>query len=81
MMFEVGDLIENTVNGSRRVVRSITPAGAFGTRVSDGPTFHAVIADAHGNFDPRGHSAAIWSGSFSYPTREWVVVERAEARR
>lgn len=76
MTFEIGDMIEHNVTGSRRVVTSITPAGAMGTKFSDGPTFHATTVGSYGQVNPRGHTVAIWSGSMSYPTRDWTVIKK-----
>jgi hypothetical protein len=72
--WEVGDILENTTTGVRRIVVRVTPAGVNGTRVSDGPVFHArVMRD--GVEVPRGHTADIWQGSMSHPTALWSRVQ------
>ncbi len=60
-------------SGRQRVITRITPAGAAGTRMSDGPTFHARIM-RDGVEVPGGHTADIRLGSMSYPTSGYAEV-------
>jgi hypothetical protein len=70
----VGDTLENVDTGARRVIIRITPAGAYGTRVSDGPTWHARVT-VDGVEVPRGHVADIRRDSMSYPAASFRRVE------
>lgn len=72
--WNVGDMIRHNTTGKLRRIVRITPAGAHGTRVSDGPTYHARVVDDAGQDRPTGHVADIWSASMSYPTRDWREV-------
>lgn len=63
----VGDVIRDTTTGKRYAVVRITPAGAAGTRHSDGPVIHARIVRDDGTTNPRGFVADIWQGSAVYP--------------
>lgn len=74
--WQVGDLIVNVRTGRRRRIVRITPAGARGTRVSDGPTYHAQTIDERERAEPRGHVADIWSGSMSYPSSDYRKVDQ-----
>lgn len=66
-------LVDN--KGQQRIITRITPPGAAGTRISDGPTFHArVMKD--GAEVPNGHTADIWAGSMSYPSSDFTAVEQ-----
>lgn len=72
--WQVGTLLVDA-DGKQRIITRITPPGAAGTRVSDGPVFHARLA-IDGVEIPNGHTADIWSGSMSYPTRDFTPAEQ-----
>lgn len=67
---KVGDLVKSRSTGTARIVDRITPPGAAGTRVSDGPTYHARLASLE-----RTVVVDIWSGSTSSPTSDYVRAE------
>ena len=69
--WHVGDTLRHTSTGKLRRVVRITPAGSAGTRVSDGPVWHARVVDENGDDIPSGHTADIWRGSLSYPAADW----------
>lgn len=73
MTWQIGTRLVDSRSGAVREVVRITPAGASGTRVSDGPVFHAQIVDtASGEVIPRGHVADVWRDSVSYPTSAYA---------
>lgn len=75
--WQVGTVLEDAA-GKRRVIDRITPPGSAGTRVSDGPIFHARIMtrmdDGTWGRVANGHVADIWSGSLSYATHDFETV-------
>lgn len=75
MSFAVGDAVESVRTGQRRVVARVTPPGAMGTAESHGPTFHMSLLDDDGQARVGGHVLAVWSGSMSSPTRDWVKID------
>jgi hypothetical protein len=75
----VGTLIRHRDTGRIRIVVRITPAGANGTRVSDGPTYHARVVDDACQEIPGGHVADIWTGSLSYPLADWQTLDTASS--
>lgn len=81
--WHVGDTLRHTSTGKLRRVVRITPAGSAGTRVSDGPVWHARVVDENGDDIPGGHTADIWRGSLSYPAADWqrVDVESSASRQ
>jgi hypothetical protein len=74
----IGDRL--TRDGRTYQVTRITPAGAHGTRVSDGPTVHATIVDPETDA-PRvgGFTVDIWTGSMSYPAAAYELVNGASS--
>lgn len=67
-----GDRIRNTRTGNEYVVDRITPAGAAGTRLGDGPVVLAQPVKDDGTLGD--YRAAIRDGSYSYPSSEWEVI-------
>jgi hypothetical protein len=60
---QVGERYER--DGTTYEVARITPPGAAGTRVSDGPVVHLKPVREDGNIGD--FTADVWTGSISYP--------------
>lgn len=69
-MWEIGTRLKHKPSGREYEVRRVTPAGALGTAVQDGPTFHAQIV-VDGTVVQGGYVRDIWSKSLTSPTSDF----------
>jgi hypothetical protein len=79
-MWEVGTRLRHKPSDREYEVIRVTPAGAGGTSVLDGPTFHARIV-VNGTTVPGGYVRDVWSKSMSNPTTDFEEVTCATRGR